>query len=55
MAADWSKSMSTEATVTKLITAGVMAEAAIDGWRTSDGESYLDPRPGEIVVFKDFY
>jgi hypothetical protein len=39
----------------KLVTAGVMAEAAIGGWRTSDGESYLDPRPGEIVVFKDFY
>jgi hypothetical protein len=55
MAAEWNKSMSTEATLAKLITAGIMAKAAIDGWRTSDGESYPDPRPGEIVIFEDFY
>jgi hypothetical protein len=55
MAAEWSKSMSTEATLAKLVTAGVIAEAAICRWRTSDGESYPDPRPGEIVVFEDFY
>jgi hypothetical protein len=47
--------MSTEATLGKLVTAGVMAKAAIGGWRTSDGERYLDPYPGEIVVFEDFY
>jgi hypothetical protein len=39
----------------KLITIGAMVEAAIGGWRTSNGESYLDPRPGEIVVLEDFY
>jgi hypothetical protein len=55
MAAEWNKSMSTEATLTKLVTTGIMAEAAIGGWRTSDGESYPDPRLGEIVVFEDFY
>jgi hypothetical protein len=33
----------TEVTLMKLITVSVMAEAAIGGWRTSDGESYLDP------------
>jgi hypothetical protein len=54
MAAEWNKSMSTEATLAKLVTAGVMAEAAIGGWRTSDGESYPDPRPSEIVVFENF-
>jgi hypothetical protein len=32
-----------------------MAEAAIGGWRTSDGENYPDPHPSEIVVFEDFY
>jgi hypothetical protein len=32
-----------------------MAEAAISGWRTSPGENYPNPCPGEIVVFKDFY
>jgi hypothetical protein len=55
MVAEWCKSMSTKATLGKLVTAGVMAEAAIGGWRTLDGDSYLDPRPGEIVVFEDFY
>jgi hypothetical protein len=55
MAAEWSKSMSIKATLAKLITAGVMAEAAIGGWRMSDGESYPDPYPSEIVVFEDFY
>jgi hypothetical protein len=55
MAVEWSKSMSTGATLVKLVTARVVAEGAIGGWRTSDGESYLDPRPSEIVVFEDFY
>jgi hypothetical protein len=55
MAAEWSKSMSMEATLVNLITAKVMVEAAIGGWRMSDGESYPDPRPGKIVVFEDFY
>jgi hypothetical protein len=31
MAVEWNKSMSTEATLVKLVTAGVMAEAAIGG------------------------
>jgi hypothetical protein len=53
MVVEWSKSMSTEATLVKLVTAGVMAEATIGGQRTSDGDSYLDPHPSEIVVFED--
>jgi hypothetical protein len=55
MAVEWNKLMSMEATLTKLVTANVMAEATIGGWRTSDGESYPDPHPGKIVVFEDFY
>jgi hypothetical protein len=55
MAAEWSKSMRREATLAKLVTARVMAKAAISGWRMLDGESYPDPRPGKIVVFEDFY
>jgi hypothetical protein len=34
MAAEWNKSMSTEATLAKLVTTGIMAEATIDEWRT---------------------
>jgi hypothetical protein len=40
---EWSKSMSMEATLVRLVTVRVMGEAAIGGWRTSDGESYPDP------------
>jgi hypothetical protein len=49
------KLMSTEATLANVITAGVMAEAVIGGWRMSDSESNPNPRPGKIVVFEDFY
>jgi hypothetical protein len=55
MAVEWNNSVSRKATLMRLVTAGVMAEAAIGGWRTSPGENYPDPRPGEIVVFEDFY
>jgi hypothetical protein len=55
MMVEWNKSVSTKATLMKLVTIGVMAEATINGWRTSIGENYLDPRHGEIVVFEDFY
>jgi hypothetical protein len=55
MVVEWNKSMSMEATLAKLVTTGVMAEATIGGWRTSAGENYPDPHPGEIVVFEDFY
>jgi hypothetical protein len=54
-AVECNKSMSTEATLMKLITTSVMVEATIGGWRTSASESYPDPRPGEIIVFEDFY
>jgi hypothetical protein len=55
MAVEWNKSVSTKATLVKLIIASVMAEVAISGWRTSASENYLDPYPSEIVVFEDFY
>jgi hypothetical protein len=47
--------MSTEATLARLITTGMMSEAAIDGWNISPGGNYLDPCPSEIVIFEDFY
>jgi hypothetical protein len=34
MAVEWNKSMSMEATLVKLVTTGIMAEAVIDEWRT---------------------
>jgi hypothetical protein len=55
MAVKWNKLVSTKATLVRLVIAGVMAEAAIGGWRISPGENYPDPQSGEIVVFEDFY
>jgi hypothetical protein len=52
MAVEWCKSMSTEATLGKLVTTGVMAEATIGGWMTSDDESYPEPHPGEILCLR---
>jgi hypothetical protein len=53
MSAKWTKSTSTENSIRKLINGGVLPDAAIGGWRSSIGESFLDPRPGELVVFED--
>jgi hypothetical protein len=55
MAAEWTKLISTPTMIKRLINIGVLPDTAIGGWRTSIGESYPDPRPGEIVVFEDFY
>jgi hypothetical protein len=55
MTVEWTKSVSMEATLTRFITVGVMAEAAISGWRVSPSENYLDLRPCNIEVFEDFY
>jgi hypothetical protein len=52
MAVEWNKSMSTEATLAKLVTTCVMAEAAIGGWRTSAGENYLDPVLAKLLSLK---
>jgi hypothetical protein len=49
------KSISTEGSICKLINGGVLPDAAIEGWRPSVGESYLEPHPGELIIFEDFY
>jgi hypothetical protein len=55
MAMEWNKSMSTKATLVRLVTTGMIVDATIGGWRKSPSENYPDPCLGEIVVFKDFY
>jgi hypothetical protein len=55
MSVKWTKSTSMENSIHKLIDGGVLPNAAIGGWRPSIGESFPDPRPGELVVFEDFY
>jgi hypothetical protein len=55
MSAEWTKSTSTKSSIRKFVNGGVLPDAAIEGWRPSIGESFPDPRPGELVVFEDFY
>jgi hypothetical protein len=55
MSVEWMKSASTESSIHRLIDGGVLPDAAIGGWRPSIDESFLDPRPGELVVFEDYY
>jgi hypothetical protein len=55
MVAEWTKSTSTEATIKKIVDAGVIPDATLGGWRTSHGESYPNPNPRELVVFEDFF
>ena len=55
MAKEWWKSRSNEQTIEDLVTMGVLHNKALAGWRAPKGESFLDPQPGEIVIFKDFF
>jgi len=34
---------------------GVLHNQELGGWRAPGGESFPDLRPGEIVVFEDFF
>jgi hypothetical protein len=52
---EWMKSTSTESSICKLVDGGVLPDATIEGWKPPIGESFLDPRPSELVVFEDFY
>jgi hypothetical protein len=54
MVAEWNKSVSTEATLVKLVTASVMVVAAIGGWRRSASESYPDPVLAKSLSLKIF-
>jgi hypothetical protein len=38
-----------------LVNGGVLLDATIRGWRPLIGEGFLYPRPGELIVFEDFY
>jgi len=38
-----------------LVGMGLLHSQELGGWRAPEGESYPDPRAGEIVVFEDFF
>jgi hypothetical protein len=55
MRKEWWKSKSTELSINDLVGLGVLHDKALGGWRASNSESFLDPQPGEVVVFEDFF
>jgi hypothetical protein len=52
MAKEWKKSRSSTRSLNDLIGMGLLHNQELGGWRVPDGESYPDPRVGEIVVLK---
>ena len=54
MAKEWKKSRSTAKSHGDLVDMGLLHCPELGGWRAPEGESYPDPRAGEIVVFEDF-
>jgi len=54
MAKEWKKSWSSTRSLNHLVGMGLLHIQEIGGWRAPEGESYPDPRAGEIVVFEDF-
>ena len=34
---------------------GILSDEATAGWRPTEGEHFLNPHNGELVVFEDFY
>lgn len=45
LSVEWNKLTCTDASIERMLNAGVLPEAAIGGWRLSRGESYPDPAP----------
>jgi len=55
MAREWKKSRSSTRSLNDLVGMGLLHNQELGGWRAPEGESYPDPRAGEIVIFEDFF
>ena len=55
MAKEWKKSRSSVRSLNDLVSMGLLHSQELGGWRAPEGESYPDPRAGEIMVFEDFF
>jgi len=55
MAKEWKKSQSSVRSLNDLVGKGLLHSQELSGWRAPKGESYPDPRAGEITVFEDFF
>jgi hypothetical protein len=55
MAKEWKKSRCTTKSLNELVEMGLLHNQELSSWRVPSGESFLEPRAGEIVVFEDFF
>jgi hypothetical protein len=55
MRKEWWKSKSTESTINDLVALGMIHNRELARWRPAGSDSYPNPQPSEIVVFKDFF
>jgi hypothetical protein len=55
MVKEWWKSKSTTQSINELVNMEVLHNQELSDWRAPVGESFLDLRPDEIVVFEDFF
>jgi len=52
---EWKKPRSNTRSLNDHIDMVLLHNQELGGWRAPEGESYLDPRAGEIVVFFEYY
>jgi hypothetical protein len=55
MAKEWKKSRCTARSLNDLVETGLLHNQELGGWSTPEGESYPEPRAGEIVIFEDLF
>jgi len=55
IAKEWKKSRSTTRSLNDLVGMRLLHNEELGGWRAPEGESYPNPRAGEIIVFEDYF
>lgn len=52
---EWVTSSSTREDLEEIVMDRILLNEVTSGWHPAKGERFLNPRSGELVVFKDFY
>lgn len=52
---DWSRSLTTDEVLEKMVADGLMPPRKIGGWRPAFVEQVPEPNDDEIVVFEDYF
>ena len=52
---EWVVSSSSRENLEEMVMDGILPDEVTAGWRPAEGERFLNPFDGEIVIFEDFY